>query len=232
MDAAAYLTNQGWQGHGHALHHSGRGLTKPIHISRKPNVLGIGKKQHDAHADQWWARAFDDTLKGLNTTKNELTGKTEGIAFGSGTQALRTVGIGGVKCAGQGGLYSNFVRGESLSGTLTPEGRNHRETQSQSEDQTKRERGSNDVDLAAAAAKDVKKSKRKRRQQEDIAKHSKMVRVGSAQQAPQDHGLEEEYQKPQERPKDIETKGQRRQEKRERKARKALEAGGCHKLPK
>lgn len=232
MDVAAYLTNQGWRGKGHALHHSGRGITKPVHISQKANVLGIGKKQHDAHADQWWARAFDDTLKGLNATRNEVTGDTERISMDSGAQALQMVGIRGAKGFGQGGLYSNFVRGESLSGTLTPEGRNHRETQSQSEDQTKRERGSNDVDLAAAAAKDVKKSKRKRRQQEDIAKHSKMVRVGSAQQAPQDHGLEEEYQKPQERPKDIETKGQRRQEKRERKARKALEAGGCHKLPK
>ncbi|KAL2051449.1 hypothetical protein ABVK25_008316 [Lepraria finkii] len=63
MDTAAYLTSQGWAGHGHALHHSGRGITKPLTVTQKNNVLGIGKKKYDAHADQWWARAFDETLK-------------------------------------------------------------------------------------------------------------------------------------------------------------------------
>lgn len=232
MDAAAYLTNQGWRGDGHALHHSGRGITKPIHISQKANVLGVGKKQHDAHADQWWARAFDDTLKGLNNTKNEATGKTEGIAFGSGAQALQMVGVGGAKWVGQGGLYSNFVRGESLNGTLTPEENDHRETQSQSEDQRKQERGSNDVDLTAAAVKDVRRSKRKRRHQEeeDIAEFSKLVAVDAVQQDPKDVGIEEEYQKLRERPKDTETNEQRRQRKREKKARKALEAGQSREL--
>ena len=232
MDAAAYLTNQGWQGHGHALHHSGRGITKPIRISQKANVLGVGKKQHDAHADQWWARAFDDTLKGLNTTKNESTGEMEGIAFGSGAQALQMVGIGGAKWVGQGGLYSNFVRGKSLSGTLTPGEKNYQETQSQSEDRGGREKGSNDMNLTMAAAKDVKRSKRKRRQQEEnIAKYSKSVGVNLIQQDPKDIGVEEDYQKPRERPKDSENKEQRRQRKREKKAKKALEVGGCRTLP-
>lgn len=231
MDTAAYLTSQGWQGSGHALHHSGRGITKPIHISQKTNVLGVGKKQHDAHADQWWARAFDDTLKALNTTKNEETGKTEGIIFGSGAQALQMVGIGGAKWVGQGGLYSNFVRGESLSGTLTPEEKDHRETQSQSEDQRKRKRGSNDVDLTVAAAKDVKKSRKKRRQQEDTTKDPESVGANAVQQDLKTFGTEEEYREPQERPKGTETKEQRRQRKREKKARRALEADESRELP-
>lgn len=225
MDAAAYLTNQGWRGDGHTLHHSGRGITKPLHISQKANVLGVGRKQHDAHADQWWARAFDDTLKGLNTTKNEATGKTEGIAFGSGAQALQMVGIGGAKWVGQGGLYSNFVRGKSLSGTLTPEEKDHRDTQSQSEAQGRRTRGSNDVDLTAAAAKDVKRSKRKRRQQvQGIAKYSKLIASGAVQQDRKDVGIEEQDQTAQEMPKDTETSEQRRQRKRKKKARRAMEA--------
>lgn len=231
MDAAAYLTNQGWRGDGHALHHSGRGITKPIHISQKANVLGVGKKLHDAHADQWWARAFDDTLKGLNTTKNDATGKTDGVQFGAGAQALQMVGIGGAKWVGQVGLYSNFVRGESLSGTLTPEEKNHRDTQLQPEDQQRCDGVENDVALSAAAAKNVKRSKKKGRQQEDIAKYSQTVGVDETQQDPKEVWIEEEYQKPREKPKDAEeSKEQRRQRKREKKARRALEAGGSREL--
>lgn len=233
MDAAAYLTNQGWRGDGHALHHSGRGITKPIRVSQKANVLGVGKKLHDAHADQWWARAFDDTLKGLNTTKNDATGRTGGVQLGAGAQALQMVGIGGAKWVGQVGLYSNFVRGESLSGTLTPEEKNRRDIQSQPEDQQRREGVENDLALSAAAAKNIKRSKRKGRQQEDIATCSKTVGVDEVQQDPEEVWIEEEYQKPREKPKDTEeSKEQRRQRKRKKKARRALEAGGRTEQPR
>lgn len=121
MDTAAYLANQGWRGDGHALHHSGRGIVKPLLISQKQNVLGIGKKKHDAHADQWWLRAFDATLKGINCTKDEATGKAESVSLGAGAQALQMVGTGGGKWVGQRGLYSKFVRGEGLHGTLNSE---------------------------------------------------------------------------------------------------------------
>lgn len=166
MDAAAYLANQGWQGNGHALHHSGRGITKPVHIPQKANVLGLGKKQHDTHADQWWARAFDDTLKGLNTSKNEATGKTERVSLGSSAQALRIARTGGTKRTGQGNLYSNFVKGESLNGTLMPEEKDHPVTQPQSEGPRKQKRGGNDVDLSAVVPKDVKRRKKKRPERE------------------------------------------------------------------
>ena len=235
MDAAAYLTNQGWRGDGHALHHSGRGITKPIRIPQKANVLGVGKKPHDAHADQWWARAFDDTLKGLNTTKNDTTGKTDGVQFGAGAQALQMVGIGGAKWVGQVGLYSNFVRGESLSGTLTPEEKNDLHIHLQPEDTKSHDedRVENNVALSAAAAKNVKRRKRKGRQQEDIAKYSKPVGVDETQQDPKEVWIEEEYQKPRERPKDmVESKEQRRQRKREKKARRALEVDGSRELTK
>ena len=120
MDTTAYLTNQGWLGAGHSLHPTGRGIKKPLLVSRKSNVLGIGKKKHDAHADQWWARAFDSSLKGLEVGTNETTGVTDSVKSGA-WGALDMIKAGGKKWAGNGGLYAAFVRGEGLSGTMTPE---------------------------------------------------------------------------------------------------------------
>ncbi|MCJ1402078.1 hypothetical protein MMC11_005297 [Xylographa trunciseda] len=117
MDTTAYLTNQGWPGLGHTLHPTGRGIKRPLLISQKTNVLGIGKKKHDAHADQWWARAFDSSLKGLEVGKNEKSGATGNVKSGAWS-ALDMIKAGGKKWAGNGGLYAGFVRGEGLSGTM------------------------------------------------------------------------------------------------------------------
>ncbi|KAL2039280.1 hypothetical protein N7G274_007948 [Stereocaulon virgatum] len=160
MDTAAYLRSQGWAGHGHALHHSGRGLTKPLAMNQKNNVLGIGKKKHDAHADQWWARAFDETLKGINTTRDVDTGATQSIQLGSGAQALQMAGRGGAKWGGGKGLYGHFVRGESLSGTLTPEESTSTPT-SKDEHEVKLEKPEEAV-IEAVPKEKKKKSKRRR----------------------------------------------------------------------
>lgn len=228
MNASAYLTNQGWRGEGHALHHSGRGITKPIHIPQKANVLGVGKKKHDAHADQWWARAFDDTLKGLNAPKNEATGKTQGVALGSDAQALQRVGIGGPKWVGQGSLYSNFVRGEGLSGTLTPEEKDQLETKSQLGDKSGCTMGSNDVNPIFATAKDVMKTKR-RQQMEVIPQYSNLGAFAAVKNEARDF-MKESNHNVRERG-DTETNEQRRQRKRENKARKALESAESRTLP-
>ena len=228
MDTAAYLTNLGWRGKGHALHHSGRGIIKPVHISNKANVLGVGKKQHDAHADQWWARAFDDTLKGLNTTKDKTTRKTEVISVGCGVQALQMVGIGGAKWIGQRNLYSNFVKGESLNGTLLADEKESSETQTQSENLKtgkKQKRSSNDVDFFTAEAKHIEQSKRNRRLQEvDSLENSRLVGNDTLQQDSKNVGTEMEYEISYARPEHTEAGEERRQRKREKKARKALEA--------
>lgn len=95
-------------------------------------MLGVGKKRHDAHADQWWARAFDGCLKGLEVSrvadgkqgveeggeKGEKAGEV-GVRVrvegrGGGLDALRIVARGGKV----GGLYGFFVRGEGLRGTF------------------------------------------------------------------------------------------------------------------
>ncbi|KAL8753199.1 MAG: hypothetical protein Q9199_005213 [Rusavskia elegans] len=115
MNAAAYLTSQGWRGSGHALHPNGKGISKPLLVSKKTNVLGVGKKAHDAYADQWWSRAIDDTLRSLNG--QSITGK---VATSNDGDA-KSPAIGPTRWTANGGLYGSFVRGEGLRGTRSAE---------------------------------------------------------------------------------------------------------------
>ncbi|KAL8683409.1 MAG: hypothetical protein Q9186_000671 [Xanthomendoza sp. 1 TL-2023] len=113
MDTHLYLTRQGWRGTGHALQSNGQGISKPLLVSKKTNVLGVGKKTHNVHADQWWARAFDETLKSLSgpaTTKQGA--RTIQPAVSTPTSNLP------IRWAGNGGLYGGFVRGQGLEGTI------------------------------------------------------------------------------------------------------------------
>jgi hypothetical protein len=70
MNAEAYLRKQGWQGSGHSLDSTGRGIKKPLLISHKQDQLGLGKKKA-AHTtdDQWWMRAFDASLQSIGSGK-------------------------------------------------------------------------------------------------------------------------------------------------------------------
>ena len=233
MNPEAYLTNQGWRGHGHALHYSGRGIIKPLHLSQKANVFGVGKKQHDTHADQWWARAFEDTLKGLNASKDEATGMIERVSVGSVAQPLPCAGIGGAKRIGRGNLYSNFVRGESLSGTLMPKEKGHPETQPQSEDYRKQKRGCSDADLPVPVQKGVESSQKKRRRRERAtAKYYKLVGRDAVNQDPKYFNLQEQHPKPRERRNDIDINEQGRQGNRGKGAKRCAQAGVSQELPK
>lgn len=109
MDTAAYLTRQGWRGSGHSLHPSGRGIAKPLLISKKNDVLGVGNRKNDALADQWWLKAFDSTLKQVNV----------GAADGA-SKPIEKVTVTFQRPLYSNALYSNFVKGEGLSGTQTP----------------------------------------------------------------------------------------------------------------
>lgn len=100
MDASRYLLNQGWRGEGHSLDHTNRGIKKPLLVSKKVDVLGVGLNKHASVSDQWWLRAFDEGLKN----------------FGSGKEsALAQVQKHGVH---RGGLYAGFVKGEKLEGSI------------------------------------------------------------------------------------------------------------------
>ena len=100
MDASAYLRNQGWRGHGHSLDHTNRGIRKPLLISQKVDVLGVGLNKHAAVSDQWWLRAFDQGLKSLGTGEETTLAqvKKHGIA--------------------RGGLFGRFVKGEKIPGSI------------------------------------------------------------------------------------------------------------------
>lgn len=100
MDAQAYLRKQGWRGSGHSLDHTNRGITKPLLVSKKVDVLGVGLNKHAAVSDQWWLRAFDAGLQSLGTGKES---------------ALAQVQKHGVN---RGGLYGRFVKGEGVPGTF------------------------------------------------------------------------------------------------------------------
>jgi nucleolar protein TMA23 len=101
MNAEAYLRKQGWQGSGHSLDQTGRGIKRPLLIAHKNDQLGLGKKKA-AHTtdDQWWLRAFDQSLQSIGTGKD------------STLDQIRTQGIY------RGGLYGFFVKGELIGGTI------------------------------------------------------------------------------------------------------------------
>ena len=70
MDARAYLTGLGWRGEGNSLDKEDRGIKKPLLISHKRDLLGLGKKKAAQNvSDQWWLRAFDESLKTIGTGK-------------------------------------------------------------------------------------------------------------------------------------------------------------------
>ena len=100
MDASSYLKKHGWQGSGHSLDTTGRGLKKPLLVSKKVDVLGVGLNKHAAVSDQWWLRAYDQGLATLGTGKES---------------ALAQAQKHGVN---RGGLYGRFVKGEGMPGTV------------------------------------------------------------------------------------------------------------------
>ncbi|KAI6807174.1 hypothetical protein KC332_g9312 [Hortaea werneckii] len=103
MDSAGYLKRHGWRGDGHSLDKTDRGIKKPLLVSKKVDVLGVGLNKHAAVSDQWWLRAFDQGLKDFGTGKEST---------------LANVQKHGVN---RGGLYGRFVKGEGMRGTIGTE---------------------------------------------------------------------------------------------------------------
>ena len=100
MDASAYLRNQGWRGDGHSLEHTNRGIKKPLLVSKKVDVLGVGLHKHAKVSDQWWLRAFDQGLKSIGTGQQTTLGQ------------VQKHGIN------RGDLYGRFVKGENIPGSI------------------------------------------------------------------------------------------------------------------
>ncbi len=116
MDAGGLLSSQGWRGHGHTLHATddSTGLARPLLLARKDNRLGIGSKEHGATSDQWWLNAFDQQLKGLDTSRPDVV-VVQTVRRG----ALNAAASGpGSRYGGAVGLYASFVSGGMLQGTI------------------------------------------------------------------------------------------------------------------
>lgn len=118
MNSAAYLTKHGWLGNGHSLHPKGHGIKKPLLIAVKQDLLGVGKKKNDVHADQWWARMFESTLKELQIGTQGTLAKPEALPVASSRIIADTLTYQRSNKLGIGDLYAHFVKGESLDGTL------------------------------------------------------------------------------------------------------------------
>ncbi|KAK8075221.1 hypothetical protein PG997_009884 [Apiospora hydei] len=116
IDAHALLTSQGWRGKGHSLHptNDSTGLKHHILIKRDGNDgAGLGlKKDHKVEA--WWMNAFDQALKGIDTT----SGTMKRTAGGGNLDLDKIVSKGIYKYSGGNGLYSSFVKGGLLAGTV------------------------------------------------------------------------------------------------------------------
>lgn len=104
MNAKIYLKSYGWK-EGEALKKGG--LKKPILVRHKKDSKGLG---HDGgEKDVWWEKLFDSQLKNL-----EVNGTNSGsYEFNSNTEAVLS------EFKKQNSLYSMFVKGEGLKGTMS-----------------------------------------------------------------------------------------------------------------
>jgi nucleolar protein TMA23 len=116
LDAHALLTSQGWRGKGHSLHptNDDTGLKHHILIKREgSDGRGLGSKK-DHKAEAWWMNAFDQALKGIDTTSGSMK-----QAIGGGKLDLEKITARGAKkYTGNRGLYTCFVSGGMLKGTV------------------------------------------------------------------------------------------------------------------
>ena len=132
-------------------------------------------------------------------------------------------GSGGAKWVGSGGLYGNFVKGESLSGTLTPDREGHEQPMLNSSDQRDRKRDDHDEERPRPAHEEKKKSKKQRpreRVTEDFRQTDRYFIEGD-QDRVKEGDDDSRWQRKLER---KQRKEQRRQKKTQQKARKLLDS--------
>ncbi|KAF7888315.1 uncharacterized protein EAF02_002856 [Botrytis sinoallii] len=213
MNAHALLTSQGWRGTGHSLHHSSDtiGLSRPLLVSKKDNLLGVGKKMHKT-ADMWWLNAFDASLKGLDTSKEGQVKVQEG-------GGLEMVVKGGSKwVGGKGGLYSFFVRGETVGGTMEDKEKEKKamevivkeEKSGKGKDKKRKGEERKESKEERRARKEKKRAERARK---SAAKEAKKIKGGKEAKTPSASSTDSEK---------TETKEERRERKEQKRQKKLL----------
>lgn len=169
MNAQALLKSQGWRGKGHSLHPTDNsiGLKNPLLISRNTDGRGIGTKTHYT-SDQWWLDAFDQKLKGLDTSKQGKVTQT----ISTGKLDVVASGVAQGKYTGAKGLYACFVRGGLLDGSKGLEEEGVGEGSGASTPQERERKESKEERRARKAMKKLRKEedKKKRKEEKKVAK--------------------------------------------------------------
>ncbi|KAJ9623809.1 uncharacterized protein PV06_10304 [Exophiala oligosperma] len=148
MDAHAHLLSLGWAGPGHSLDsrpykqkghrglaydpakvgNNGTGLVKPLLVSQRKGRLGVGKKSHEPQAgNEWWLKGFESALGNIGKSESERSS-------GASTPAPALDNTGGK----HGGLYSFFVKGQQMQGTIGLEEEGDAPSSSRTDDRKKR----------------------------------------------------------------------------------------------
>ncbi|KAF4971396.1 hypothetical protein FSARC_1758 [Fusarium sarcochroum] len=165
MDAHALLSSQGWRGTGHSLHKTDDsiGLAKPLLLNRKDNTRGLGQKQHFT-SDQWWMNAFDEQLKGIDTSKD-----------GKVVQTITTGKLNVLdKNLGKYSVYTTFVRGGFLEGTIDQLKINDSSTEtSENESSDQPETGKSDKDKPRKETKEEKRARKEAKRKRKEARAAK-----------------------------------------------------------
>lgn len=138
-----------------------------MRINKKDNTKGLGQKKHFT-SDQWWMNAFDEQLKGLDTSKE-----------GQVVQTVTTGKLNTIDHTRQGwfSLYAGFVKGGLLEGTV-------RKTKDPSEtDTVDTESGSDtssedkvDATPVPTAKVETKEERRARREEKRLRREKKSLR--------------------------------------------------------
>lgn len=172
MNAHALLSSQGWRGHGHSLHKTDDsiGLSKPLLLNRKSNTNGLGAANAHFNNDQWWLNAFDEQLKGLETGKKGELKQT--VTTGK----LNTLQMGAL---GKYSVYTNFVSGGLLNGTIDLLPKSESTSTSTSDDESE---GKKSKSKDSRKSKETKEERRARKEARRIRKEARAVRRAARQE--------------------------------------------------
>ncbi|EKJ67787.1 hypothetical protein NXS19_001120 [Fusarium pseudograminearum] len=217
MDAHALLSSQGWRGTGHSLHKTDDsiGLAKPLLLNRKDNTKGLGQKQHFT-SDQWWMNAFDEQLKGIDTSKK-----------GKVIQTITTGKLNVIdKNLGKYSVYSTFVRGGFLEGTIDRLKLNDSSAESSDTDSSdQKDSSKSDKDKPRKETKEEKRARKEEKKKRKEARAAKRAAKAARRELKKSKKSSKSSKSSAESSDADEEKRRRRAKKEEKRRQRAEEAG-------
>ncbi|KAI1089901.1 hypothetical protein F5B19DRAFT_465541 [Rostrohypoxylon terebratum] len=216
MNAHALLTAQGWRGTGHSLHptNDSTGLKHHLLIKRNDDGRGLGSKK-DHKQEAWWLNAFDQALKGIDTK----SGTMKQTLHGGALEKITAKGAAG-KYTGSRGLYSSFVRGGLMEGTVGVSLVAGLPTPPESGAGTPAAGNSTDEEGKEETKKETKEERMARREAKRLRKAEKRAKKEEEEQAARKVEKKKAKKAERQRAKDGETKEERRARREARRKRK------------